>query len=110
MNIQNRLRAIGFIILVFGLLVSAFVYSTRLPDEESDDGDIITKRELLQMERIGGQTNVLMNELRLWFVSLWHGQQLAFTLAYVSAGGCGACFFLAQFLTGRYSVDDEKVQ
>jgi len=78
-----------------------------LPEDESDEVEFVTKREMLQMERIGGKANVLASELIQWFVSLWQGQNLAFTLAYLSMGGCGVCFGLAQFLTGLSSVDDE---
>lgn len=103
MDTPKRLRIAGLIILVLGLLIAGLIYATRSPDDE--DVEFVTKRELLQMERIGGKANVLAIELRQWFVGLWQGQNLAFTLAYLSIGGCGFCFLLAKFLA---SADDEK--
>ena len=105
MDTPKRLRVAGLIILVSGLLIAGLVYATRLPDNENVQ--FVSKREMLQMERIGGKANVLANELRLWFVGLWQGQNLAFTLAYLSVGGCGACFILAEFLTEGSPVSDK---
>jgi len=98
MNIPNRLRVAGLSVLIVGLLSAGLVYGTRLPDD--DKVEFVSKREMLQMERIGGKANVLASELRQWFVGLWKGQELAFTLAYLSVGGCGVCFGLAEFLPG----------
>ena len=106
MNAPKRLRIAGLLILFVGLLLAGLFYATRLPDDGEDVG-FVTRQEILQMERIGGKANVLASEMRQWFASLWQGQHLAFTLAYLSAGGCGICFGLAQFLTGR-SSEDEK--
>jgi len=85
-------------------MIAGLVYATRLPDDE--DVEFVSKREILQMERIGGKANVLASELRQLFFELWHGQKLAFTLAYLSVGGSGACFLLARSMTGGASADD----
>jgi len=37
-----------------------------------------SKKYLRDMELYGGKANVLMDELRRWFVGLWHGESLAF--------------------------------
>jgi len=36
------------------------------------------------MQTYGGDANVLASEIRLWFASLWHGQRLAFTIAFLT--------------------------
>jgi hypothetical protein len=36
------------------------------------------------MQTYGGNANVLASEIRLWFASLWHGQRLAFTAAFLT--------------------------
>ena len=95
MTIPNRLRVAGLSVLIVGLLIAGLLYATRLPDDE--DVEFASKRETLQMERIDGKANVLASELRQWFVGLWQGQKLAFTLAYLSVGGCGVCLVLAAF-------------
>ena len=106
MNAPKRLRVAGLLMLFVGLLLAGLFYATRLPDD-GEDVEFVTRQEILQMERIGGKANVLASEMRQWFVGLWQGQQLAFTLGYLSVGGCGVCFGLAQFLTGRSSEDEE---
>ena len=107
MVLQKRLRAVGLIILFFGLLLAALVYGARLSDDENDGDDFVSKREVMQMERIGGKAIVLASEVRLWFVGLWHGQKLAYTLTCLSVGGCGVCFFLARLWPEPSSSNDE---
>lgn len=43
-----------------------------------------TKQYLRQMQMYGGNANVLASELREWFASLWHGERLAFTVAFLT--------------------------
>jgi hypothetical protein len=50
------------------------------------------------MERLEGKQGVLMAELTDWFASLWHGRNLAYTLAVLSISGFLACFLLAHLL------------
>ena len=40
-----------------------------------------SKQYLREMEVYGGKANVLVSEFSQWFESLWHGRQLAFTVA-----------------------------
>ncbi len=72
-------------LLVSGLLVSCFLYvrATRpgADDEERADD---SKQYLRQMEVYGGAANVLASELREWFIGLWSGRSLAFTVAFLS--------------------------
>ena len=81
--------------LAAGLLAAVAVYRTRPPD---DEGDPLTKRDIYQLERIGGKANVVASELTTWFVSLWQGRKLAYTLGWLSVGGFAVCFLLADFL------------
>jgi hypothetical protein len=94
--LQARLRQIGFVVLVAGLLAAVLVYSMAAPADEASTAD--SKRNEYQMELIGGKSNLLATEIREWFASLWHGRRLAHTLAFLSVGGSLACFFLAHRL------------
>lgn len=93
---QTRLRLIAALILLFGLVSSVLVYLTA---ENNSDGALSyetaggevyqTKPEDSKMYRhdlelYGGKANLLANDLRLWFVGLWHGKQLAFTVASIT--------------------------
>jgi hypothetical protein len=91
-----RLRKVGAVILVAGLLAAVLVYATAPPADPALTSE--TKRNEYQMEMIGGKSNLLATEIREWFAGLWHGRRLAHTLAYLSIGGSLACFFLAHRL------------
>jgi hypothetical protein len=94
--LQARLRVIGLCILAAGLLAATFVAG------RTSSGDVIsgpdTKRDVYQMEVLGGKSNILATEIREWVGSLWHGKRLAYTLATVSITSSLVCFFLAQSL------------
>jgi hypothetical protein len=47
------------------------------------------------MEYIGGNANVLGSEITGWFVGLWHGRNLAYTLAVLTIIAALLCFYIA---------------
>jgi hypothetical protein len=98
MPAQKLLRIIGTLVLAGGLLAAVLVYRSRPPDAADDD--FATKRDLYQMERIGGKANVLAAEVQDWFVGLWQGRKLAFTLGCLAGGTFVACFALAALQGG----------
>lgn len=100
-TLQRRFRLMGVLILVAGLLAAALIDRRAAPRDESSDAILSgnAKRYEYEMERIGGQSNVLAAEFREWFSSLWHGRRLAYTLTFLSIGGGLACFFIAHLLT-----------
>jgi hypothetical protein len=48
-----------------------------------------------QVERLGGMSAVYALEFHRWFLSLWHGRRLAYTLAALSAAVALLCFYIA---------------
>ncbi len=104
--LQARLRLIGVVILVAGLFAAVLVDLTAKPDDASANAD--SKRYEGQMEYIGGKSNVLATEIRDWIGSLWHGRRLSQTLAVLSIGGAGACFFLAHRLNYSPARDERN--
>jgi hypothetical protein len=100
-TLQKRFRLIGVVILVAGLLAAALIDRSAAPADENSDAILSgnAKRYEYEMERMGGQSNVVAAEFREWFGSLWHGRRLAYTLAFLSIGGGLACFFIAHLLT-----------
>ncbi len=107
-TLQARFRLIGVCLLVAGLLAAAWINWGAAPDDGSADAILsgASKRYEYEMERIGGKSNVLAAEFREWFVSLWHGQRLAYTLVFLSVGGSLVCFLLAHLLTYPPPPDD----
>ncbi|MCK9382480.1 MAG: hypothetical protein M0P95_15630 [Sulfuritalea sp.] len=105
---QILMREIAIGVLVVGLSVSAVVFATAAPEVENDYfGVYVTsihnsKRQLLELERIGGKAAVVAVELSDWFDGLWHGRRLAGTLAVLSVAASLLCF-----LAGKIPPLDE---
>jgi hypothetical protein len=97
-------RRILVAILVAGLAASAAIYWRATSPTANplgyDPAD--TKSYLRQMEVYGGTANELATELRLWFASLWHGERLAFTVAFLTLVSAWAYWFFS-----RPPLDDE---
>ena len=104
----SRLYLAGIILLVVGLIAAALVYFLAAhPADANGAGYSIvggntyalsldeSSRELQQVERLGGKPAVLALEFHRWFLSLWHGQRLAYTLAVLSAAIALLCFHIA---------------
>ena len=104
----SRLYLASAIILVVGLIAAALVYlmAANQTDAGAAGYSIVggnayalsldeSTRELQQVERLGGKTAVLVLEFHRWFLSLWHGRRLAYTLALLSAVVALLCFHIA---------------
>ncbi len=86
------LYGISGIILLGGVSSAAWIYQAaqRQSAERSlSEGGAYpyelnpdySKQYLRDLELYGGQANVLADEIRQWFVSLWRGQSLAYMVA-----------------------------
>jgi len=90
------LNLISAIILLVGLGCAALIYQSAENDSnpvlgyEEEGGSVFpvrpedSKKYLRDLELFGGKANVLADEFRRWFVGLWHGKSLAFTVAGIS--------------------------
>ena len=109
-NLQSRLYLITAIILLVGLSSAVLIYLTA----ENDSGSVLgyeiaggnvypikpedSKKYIHDLELYGGKENVLANELMRWFVGLWHGKSLAFTVACITIFISFGVFFVARHL------------
>jgi hypothetical protein len=95
---QIRLYAAGYAVLAAGSGCSYWAYRVAVADEQ---GDALmaqardTKGYQGQMEYLGGKANVLGSEVTSWFVGLWHGRNLAYTLAVLTLAVALLCFYTA---------------
>jgi hypothetical protein len=64
-----------------------------------------SKKYLRDLELYGGKANVIMDELRRWFIGLWHGKSLAFTVACITIFVSFGVFYAANHLPSRLNSD-----
>jgi hypothetical protein len=107
---QVRLYVAGYVVLIAGTIASAWAYRVAVVDEMSDS--LIaqarnTKDYQGQMEYIGGNANVLGSEISGWFAGLWHGRNLAYTLAVLTIVAALVCFYIAFALPDLPPFGDE---
>jgi hypothetical protein len=97
-NLRRDLYLIATIILLVGLGSAALIYLTAENDSDSGliyDGSKMYKHDL---ELYGGKANMLADEFRQWFVGLWHGKSLAFTVACIAIFVSFGFFFVTSHL------------
>src|SRR4051812_1731622 len=103
---MNRLSSLALFILAVGLGAGATLYLTA--DEPPPSAYIVvgdtayaydpaTSRQYVrQLERFGGKSAVLFDELNRWFASLWVGKALGVTLICLSAGAAMMLLWIAR--------------
>lgn len=108
-----RFNIAGFLILVVGMVIAISIYVMAVDDSgtalSNEVGD--TKRYGYELERIGGKAAVLAVKFNQWFESLWHGRQLASTVALLSIVVALGCFLIAHVLADdlpRADKDDSS--
>jgi hypothetical protein len=59
------------------------LYATAAPPPQNPLGydPFASKKYLRELEMYGGKINIIAVEFRQWFVSLWRGKRLAYTIA-----------------------------
>jgi len=114
-NLQTRLYIIGVIILLVGLGSSIVIYLTAKDVSDNAVGyEVVggnvyptepedSKIYVRDVELFGGKAAVLADEFRRWFVGLWHGKSLAFTV-----GGIFIIVFLGVFYVAYHLPPDEE--
>jgi len=93
---QRQARRLAVWILAIGLILSAVVFVKTSPGDNDPDpyelDQTNSKKYEDSLERIGGKSAVLGVEMEDWFTALWHGRELAYTLAAISVSGALVCF------------------
>jgi hypothetical protein len=110
---MNRFSVAALLILIAGLLVGAAIYWTA-PEAEPTAYIIIgdtahpydpttSRAYVSQIERFGGKTAVLFDDLNRWFASLWVGKRLGITVVCLSACVAAILFWIAKARSGGSS-------
>ena len=116
-DLHTCFNLISAIILLVGLGSAVFIYQTAETDLSSVlgyefAGESVypimpenTKMYKHDLELYGGKAAVLADEFRRWFVGLWHGKSLAFTVAFMSIFISFVIFFVANHMPPRLKSD-----
>lgn len=96
----RRLYGVSGIILLVGLSSAFLIYRAAQSEPPSYEAGApfspeYSKQNLRELERYGGEANVLAYEVRLWFIGLWYGRSLAFIVAGVTILLSVGCFYAA---------------
>jgi hypothetical protein len=95
-RVQKILNLLSAVIMLVGLGSAILIYQTARDGSndflgyENGSGETYpvmpedSKAYTRNLEVYGGKANVLATGLRRWFVGLWHGKALAFTVAALS--------------------------
>ena len=109
-HLRESLILIGAIIMLVGLGSAIMIYQSAGDDSESVLGyEIIdgsaypirpedSRMYRRDLELYGGKAAVLADDFSRWFVGLWHGKSLAFTVAGISIFISFVFFFSASRL------------
>jgi hypothetical protein len=119
-DLRESLILIGAIIMLVGLGSAVLIYQSVGNDSDSVLGyEIIngsaypishedSRTYRRDLELYGGKAAVLADDFSRWFVGLWHGKSLAFTVAGISIFISIVFFFAANRLPFILKSDDQS--
>lgn len=104
---EARARAGTRAILALGFAAAVVIFLTAEPPPANPLGydPLDTKKYLHDLEIYGGKANVIAAEFRDWFDGLWHGKNLAFTVAALTVMAAFAFRFFATPLPRPTAVE-----
>jgi len=106
-TLQTRLYLISAFTLLIGLGSSILIYlkagnaSDNIPGYEPKTSKMYTH----DLELYGGKANVLASEFSHWFVGLWQGKSLAFTVACIAIVASFGFYFIGHILQSDLKSD-----
>ena len=85
-NQQTRLYLTSVIILLIGMGSAVLIYMLASDSPESLLNMELesSKMYLHDLELYGGKANILTNEFKRWFIELWVGESLAYTIGCIA--------------------------
>ena len=96
--LKKRLDIAARLILLAGAIASTAIYLIASQEEQSALVNEFrdSKAYRHELEAYGGKLSVVSDELTRWFESLWRGENLAFTVAFVSTAVALFLFWTAR--------------
>jgi hypothetical protein len=111
---QPYLKLVSFIVLLVGLVGATLIYLAADNDlnnvlgYEIVDGKAYpimpedSKAYLGNLQHFGGKQLVLIDELNRWFIGLWHGKTLAFTVTFITIVISFVVLFIANHMPSNF--------
>jgi hypothetical protein len=98
---RSRLRYSGAAILFVGLLAAELIYLFAGNDADMDAAAEIARGRgyVHNLEVMGGKFAMLSADFDRWFVILWHGRSLAYTVAVLAVVIAAGCFLVAHLMS-----------
>jgi hypothetical protein len=97
MDLQTRLYAIAWAVLIAGLCGAVAIWLTAGDDPGPAASQFVvvdgktypiapgeSKKYVRDVQRFGGKAGVLFDELNRWFAGLWQGRSLAITVGWIA--------------------------
>jgi len=94
---QRKINRVSTLLLVlgFGSAVAIYCLAGPPPADGWQTDPLADKRYQREMQVYGGKANLLSAEFIDWFAELWHGRELAFTVAVLTVVTTGMFRFIA---------------
>jgi predicted NBD/HSP70 family sugar kinase len=67
-----------------------------------------SKKFAYELERMGGKAALVANDLNKWFADLWHGENLAYSIAVITMVIAGGYYFIATSLEAEVRIADKE--
>ncbi len=104
-NLRTWLRLLSFAILVVGVVSAGLIYWSAVNAPADSDYEIqggfmypgggYDKKYVHDLQLYGGSAAVLSDQFMRWFNGLWHGTQLAYTVAIITIALSFVLFVIA---------------
>lgn len=81
----KRCRIIAAAILLLGFGSAFTIYLTAVETSHDPFSEFEkSKKFAYELERMGGKSALIANDINKWFAGLWHGEALSYTIAVIT--------------------------
>lgn len=104
-GLRKKLLLLAVAVFIVGFAVSAAVYLNTEP-QSPDTYEFRPEDSRMfrhNLEVYGGKISLAVSDFSVWFSDLWRGRQLAYTIAFITAGLC-----VLILLSSRYLAADHE--
>jgi hypothetical protein len=92
-----RIVTAAILLVGFGSAVTIYLTAGEAPDDPFAEFEK-SKKFAYELERMGGKAAIVANDFNKWFVGLWQGETLAYTVAVITIILAAGYYFIATSL------------